>query len=84
MNTDIAYSRATPEADLTVDVPAVGVYIVDHGDTYEVERHGVTPAKCGCTDDTHQGYGPWTGRLHDVEVHTYVITGRAMKEAWHG
>lgn len=53
MNTQPAFSPPNPEVEETVEVPAVGVHVVEEGEQYSVRSVQTTWHTCGCDDERH-------------------------------
>ena len=53
MNTGIAYSRAEPEVEPTVEVEALGIYAVVDGDHWDAEALPDLHQVCHCDDGKH-------------------------------
>lgn len=82
MNTGIAYSRAEPEVEATVEAPALDTWVVENGDVMDAQYLRAVPHGCHCPDRRHRderdreaispnGWLP--DGAHPITVHTYVV-----------
>lgn len=88
MNTDIAYSRATPEAERTVQVPEQGWHLVQDGDVQEVKAARTDHTVCICLDGRHHAswhrYPARAGHIPKAELERLYPNGHRLSReiAW--